>query len=323
MIGYKLLEFNDISSQLEAIHANGWDNGKYVGFPSFQRHYNMLPGSCTDWTGYPQSGKTELVLELMFNMTTFYGWKHMMYVPDIGSSVEVMCKLIHKYTGETMQKKYSNFISIKRAFDSCSFLIEHFKIIHKTGSERMPTPIELWEYAYEYSKNEQLNTFFIDSWKDCFHDYKNLGGSYAPYLSNVLPFRNAMAEKSGIHFHTSIHPKLPRLKDNKVLPPDYFDMEGGMQWNNSGKSIISVHRENWDNNIVDVYFRKIKPEQIGVPTHTPICLQFDKKLSRYYCLSPSGSEIYAQKEVTEPFGKALTPNIDFSESTKQEDFTAF
>jgi hypothetical protein len=320
MNGYKILEFNDISSQIEHVHKNGWDNGLYVGFPKFKEHYNMLKGSCTDWTGYPQSGKTELVLELMFNMTTFYGWKHMMYVPDIGTSIEVMAKLIHKHTGQTFFKEAPNYISVKKAFDASNYLLEHFKIIHRVGKEPIPTPIQLWDYAYEYSKENQLNSFFIDSWKDCFHDYANNGGTYATYLSNVLPYRNAIAQESGIHMHTCIHPKLPRLKDNVVQPPDYFDMEGGMQWNNSGKTIISVHRENWDNNLADVYFRKVKPEWIGRPTKIPICLEFDKVLSRYYYLSPTGNKTYARKEHELPTLNTLMPNIDFTEQTDKIPF---
>lgn len=282
--GYKILEAVDILPQIDHLHKYGWDAGKYVGFECFEKHYNMLPGSCTDWTGYPQSGKTEMVLELMLNTTEFYGWKHLIFAPDIGKSIEIMAKLIHKYSGFTFKKKYSNFISIQEAYKANTHLLEHFKIIHKTEyKQRSLTPIELWEFAAEYNKEVPINTVLLDSWKDMYHDYKTHGGNYAQYLSNVLPVRNEIAEVSGLHFHTVIHPKTPvRDKNRTIYAPSFDDMEGGAQWNNSGKCIIAVHRASFDDNQTDVYFRKIKPESVGRPTSMAVELFLDYASSRYY-----------------------------------------
>lgn len=304
MKGFKILEHDDIHEDIERVHTKGWDSGLHVGFDNIANHYNILQGSCTDWTGYPQSGKTELALEFLFNMTNFYGHTHMLFVPDIGSSVEVMIKLIHKYTGETFKRQYHNFITIKKVWESLPHLIHHFKIVHKTEIKAKASPVDLWEYAATYAKQSPLHSLLIDSWKDCWHDYKSYGGNYAQYLSNVLPIRNSIAEQSGLHFHTVIHPKLPFMgKDRKIMPPNYYDMEGGAQWNNSGKCIIAVHRENWDTNITDIYFRKIKPESVGRPTHTPVCLNFDVAKSRYYTISGTQT-LFATKQ------NVLKPNYD-------------
>lgn len=313
MKGYKLLDFNDIQPEIEHLHEHGWDCGFYVGFPQFEKHYNMISGGCTDWTGYPSSGKSELVLEILFNMSTLHGWVHMLFVPDIGKSIEVMAKLIHKHTGKTFMKKYQNFIDIKTAFQSCTWLLEHFKIIHKIDIRAKTTPIELWQYASEYAKSNKLNSVMIDSWKDIYHDYKAHGGNYAQYLSNVLPIRNEIAEQSNLHMHTVIHPKNPMVspKDRKVYPPSTFDMEGGAQWANSGKCIITVHREDFDSTTTDIYFRKIKPESVGRNTNTPVSLEFDIITSRYFYLNEDGSRVYAGKKplVVQQF--KITPNYEF------------
>jgi hypothetical protein len=319
--GFKILEFNDISAQIEKLHENGWDSGKYVGFDNVSKHYNMLPGSCTDWTGYPQSGKTELCLEFLLNTSEFYGWKHLLFVPDIGTSIEIMAKLIHKHTGKTFQKKYKNYIDIKTAFSACTILLENFKIIHKTDHRVQLSPIDVWEFAVDYAKKERLDSVLIDSWKDLSHDYEKHAGSYAKYLSSILPIRNEMAESSKLHFNTIIHPKSPvRNKDGKIRPPSADDMEGGAQWNNSGKSIIAVHRESLDENVSDIYFRKIKPEAVGRATSTAICLNFDVSNSRYYTLDPlTKSKIYGRRQQVEIEQKPLTPNVDFL-TPKKEDF---
>lgn len=324
--GFKILQFEDVQDQLGHIHKHGYDAGRYVGFPSFKEHYSMLPGSCTDWTGYPQSGKSELMLEMLFNMTHFYGWKHMLFVPDIGASVDVMIKLIHKETGQTFKKKYPNYIDIKKAFNSCSMLMESFKIIHRTSYKEKLTPVEFWEFAAEYKKEHGLDTAVIDSWKDLHHDYTAHGGSYAPYLSYVLPVRNEIAERSGLHFHTVVHPKNPqRDKNRKIYPPFPDDIEGGAQWNNSGKSMIVVHRENFDNRITDVYFRKIKPESVGRATNTAVSLEFDIAKSRYYWLDHDHSRVYAEKEYREDYKPVAVQQtlVDYTEPRKETEEAPF
>jgi len=310
MKGYKILEFSDIDKDLEIYHRTGGNPGVYLGFKSFKDYYTMRQNSVTDWTGIPQSGKTELMLECLFNTSSFYGWKHLLCVPDIGDAIEVMAILIHKYTGMTFDKRYNNHIDISTAYRSCAWLLEHFRILHKTDGSPVLSPIEFWDFAVEYKKEHGINTAVIDSWKDMRHDYSNYGG-YAQYLSVVLPYRNHISEKHNIHLHTVVHPKTPRRDTNgKFYHPQVDDMEGGAQWNNSGKTIISVHRESFSTKIADVQMLKVKPKAIGKRGYFSI--NFDVSVSRYYDLdvSSGGLNVYASKEEKQA---PLKPSTDFNE----------
>lgn len=293
--GYKIIKIDDISTKLEEYHRLGAKTGVYLGFKSIEDYYSMRQDSVTDWTGYPQSGKTELLLECLYNTSTFYGWKHLLCVPDIGDAVEVMAILIHKHTGKTFDKKYPNYIEIKEAFASAVFLLEHFFILEKTDSTSSLSPVEFWNLAIELKSVYNLNTAVIDSWKDMRHDYSKYGGTYAQYLSNVLPIRNDLSERHNIHFHTVIHPKTPRRDKNGLLiHPQVDDMEGGAQWNNSGKTIISVHRQTFDTKVADVQILKVKPKAIGKRGF--FAINFDVARSRYYDISleNGGTNVYAQ-----------------------------
>jgi len=307
-------KYGDIDKELSHVHEHGYDSGVYLGFPAIDEHYSMKLGTCTDWTGYPHSGKSQLLLESLMNTTDFYDWKHLLCVPDIGGSLDIMIKLIHMATGKTFKKKYHNYIEIKHAFDTCAKLFQNFFILHNVDPKKTLTPIEFWEYATELKKTKGIHTASIDSWKDMKHKYEDHGGGYATYLSHVLPIRNKMAEMNELHFHTVIHPKSPqRDKNRKIYPPHFDDMEGGAQWGASGKSIIAVHRENYNDNRTDVYFRKIKPESVGKASSTPICLEFDVIKSRYYRLNNDLQRVYATKEKSiEPV--SIQAPIDFSSS---------
>lgn len=244
------------------------------------------------------SGKSELLLEFLFNMSHFHGWKHLLYVPDIGDSIETMAKLIHKYTGKTFQKRYPNYIDIKTAFNSCAWLLQHFFILEKKDPRASVTPMKFWDLAAEMKQSHGIQTATIDSWKDLRHEYGKFGGSYAMYLSEMLPYRNMVAEQHGLHFHTIIHPKNARRVNGKIQMPDVDDMEGGAQWNNSGKSIISIHRPTYDAKFADIKILKAKPASVGVRGMT--VLNFDASISRYYEIKDQngGERLFAHKEKT-------------------------
>lgn len=312
--GYKIINLDDISDRLTEYHKFGAKAGVYLGFNSIKDFYSMRQDSVTDWTGYPQSGKTELMLECLYNTSVFYGWKHLLCVPDIGDAIEVMAILIHKHTGKTFDKKYPNYIDIKEAFKGANWLLNHFYILEKSDSQGNISPVEFWEYAVSVKEELGINTAVIDSWKDMRHDYSKYGGTYAQYLSNVLPIRNHLSEKHNIHFHTVIHPKTPRRDKNGVLiHPQTDDMEGGAQWNNSGKTIISVHRQTFDTKVADVQMLKVKPKVIGKRGF--FCINFDPAVNRYYDIDPTdgGTKVFAklsQENLTGAF-HSLVPNNEF------------
>lgn len=318
--GYKILKFDDVADNLEQFHRLGAKQGKYLGFNSMKDFYSMRENSCTDWTGYPQSGKTELLLECLFNTSNFYGWKHLLCVPDIGDAIEVMAVLIHKHTGMTFDKRYNNYISIKKAFDSATWLLQHFFILEKTESQASLSPVEFWEYAVEVKNDLGIQTATIDSWKDMRHDYSKYGGTYAQYLSSVLPIRNDLSERHNIHFHTVIHPKTPRRdKNGNLVHPQVDDMEGGAQWNNSGKVILSVHRPTYDSIVADIQMLKVKPKVIGKRGF--FAINFDVASSRYYDMTTDngGTKVYANQneslEATYPHpDKLIEPNKEFLET---------
>jgi hypothetical protein len=295
--GFKIVNYESVKEDLKQYHSLGAKKGVYLGFSNMEEYYSMKTNGVTDWTGYPQSGKTQLLLECLFNTSKFYGWKHLIYAPDIGDYLEILEILIHMETGKSFNKNYMNYISLEEIFQSCKFIFEHFFIIEVDPSQPFSTltPVDFWNYAVEMKKTHGIQTATIDSWKDMYHDYSKYGGSYAQYLSNVLPIRNKLAEVNDIHFHTVIHPKSPvRNSKGELVVPDVDSMEGGAQWNNSGKSIICVHRASIDTKTADVKILKAKPKIVGKRGF--FCLEFDVIECRYFQLNMAGEREYAKKE---------------------------
>jgi hypothetical protein len=62
--------------------------------------------------------------------------------------------------------------------------------------------------------------------------------------------------------------------------PGPYDLKGGSEWYNNGKSMITVHRPEKSGNLVEIYFNKIKPRSIGNVGIDE--LYFDNVPFRYY-----------------------------------------
>ena len=277
--GFNITSASDVINRLKDYRTQYNDRGKFLGFSSIDKHYTMQLGNCTDWTGYPISGKTQFLMEMLMNTSVLYGWRHLLYFPDVGSNVEIIADLIHKKTGKSFNPHDQNHITEAEIYTSIDWVTHHFLVLTKQDVKAKLTPVAFWDMAVKIKQDNELHTASIDSWKDLAHPYNDYGG-YAQYLEFVLPYRNAIAENNDLHLHTIIHPKLTEKENGKRKPPVPYDLKGGSEWFNSGKCMITIDRPNFETNEVDVYFNKIKPRSIG--NIGQITMRYDVAAGRYY-----------------------------------------
>jgi len=287
--GFKITETADVIDKMFKHRDNYNEKGKYLGFKGLDEYYSMQLGNCTDWTGFPMSGKTQLLMECLLNTSKFYGWKHLVYFPDVGNNVEIIADLMHKLTGKSFNPLAHNVIKDEEISRNIDWLLAHFKILTKQDVKAKMTPFEFYDYAVELKQKHGLETASIDSWKDLSHPYNEYGG-YAQYLEVVLPYRNQIAEDNNLHLHTIIHPKLTEKVNGKRSVPSPYDLKGGSEWFNSGKCMITVHRDDLHYNQAIVNFNKIKPRSVG--NIGQLILWFDKEKFIYYELENPQPNVY-------------------------------
>lgn len=313
--GFDIANYNNSYESLLNYREQGAVRGKYLGFPMFHENYTMsLPG-CTDWTGFPASGKSEFLLEMLLNTSLFYGWKHLLYVPDVGDKNEVLAILIHKITGKTFDRRFvnSNYITEQDVAKELLWVLEHFKIITKVDLKAKITPYEFWDLAVEMKGNTVggIQTATIDSWKDMKHGIGQDGESFGrddKYLEDVLSYRNSMSEAYKMHFHIVIHPiKTEADKDGKRRAPTPYDLKGGSEWYNNGKCMVTAHRIDGSTNAVDVMITKAKPKSVA---KLGTCrFYFDTKVARFYTDDIEGKK-YADPIYKKPNPIAMKENIE-------------
>lgn len=321
-IGFKITESKDVIDKLPIYRDTYHDKGKYIGFQSMKDNYSMSLGTCTDWTGYPMSGKTQFLMEALMNTSKFYGWKHLVYFPDVGNNIEIMADLINKKTGKSFDPKSHNAITDAEIIHASEWVLHHFKILTKTDVKAKMTPMEFWDMAVKTKAEQGLETASIDSWKDLNHNYAEYGG-YAQYLEFVLPYRNLIAEEHKLHLHTIIHPKLTELTNGVRKAPTPYDLKGGSEWFNSGKCMVTVHRDDVTSNVATINFNKIKPRSNG--SIGSVNINFDVAKLSYYeqelinnaIVRTYASEPHNPKR-EEIMMKTLQPNNDFDFPSNNE-----
>lgn len=309
---FDIIKPTEIVESLKKYRDTYNERGKYLGFKGLNDLYTMQLGTCTDWTGFPRSGKTQVLMELLLNTSLYYGWKHLVYFPDVGNTTEIIADLLHKKTHKGFNNNYPNVIDDKTIYRETEWLLDHFKILYKKNVKGKMTPFEFWDLAVEIKKESQLHTASIDAWKDMSHPYNQYGG-YAMYLEVCLPYRNQIAEDHNLHLHTVIHPKLTEKENGVRKSPTPYDIKGGSEWINSGKCMVTVHRESTDTNVAEISVHKIKPRSAGNVGVTS--LMFDVGKLVYYSMIQTLNGV--EKEYAKPAGKNIKTNRSNEDDSKQ------
>lgn len=292
----------DNRKKLEEFLTKNGEPGLHCGYESLHQYYTHKDNGCTDWTGFPASGKTKFLLQILYNLSIQYGKRHMMYVPDIGNYIETMAVLIKMHTGKDFHDKFNNKLMIEDVYKSIPFLNFHFIILKKKDVKKTVTPTDFWEYVSMYSDNEGIvHTGLIDSWKNMYNDMKERGYTREDqYLDFALSYRNELSEEYNKHFHTIAHATKTEIDDKgydgkkKRRIPDANDIKGGGAWFANGKNIVTVDYPDKSKYGVDIYISKTKPEGVGRIGAIIDSLFLDPKRGQYYEVM-KGRDVYSYK----------------------------
>lgn len=304
----KILTTQDIMEKMHDFYKNGAKPPISLEMGTFSNHYGVKLGSCTDITGYPYSGKSLLLKEIIINSHLKAGLKHMLYLPDDGSKQEIISNLVHKISGKTFDKRFDNYLTEAEFYRFTTQIVESFGIIE--SSQRI-SPEELWLKSIELG----YDCCSIDSW-----NYMNVEDGHKA-LSKVLSSRNMIAEKNNKHFFTIIHPKNPTQSDfdknGNLKPPESYNLMGGSEWNNNAKSILVVHKESKESLTYQVYIRKVKPRIVGV-TGT-VEMDFHIPSQRFHQFNERGQPEYFYDNGFIQKENILSPNANFDTKTVFEE----
>jgi len=292
----KHIRVNDCRDKLDDYHKNGYPLGETSGIKTLDENFRWRYGFLYCFSGYPQSGKSEILNWLMVLRAKLNDDKICMYSPEIDVH-EQITNLARAYIGKNVDIAFPNKCTDQEWEDALDFLDEHF-IFLENGSE-MPSITKLID-AFEVLQKEGFTAFTIDPLNWVYEGTQN--DNIYSYLKLSLTSLKQFAKIHQVFMIYVEHPKTPAPVRGKIPKATAFSLAGGTMHFNKCDVMVVMHKltdedvedlvangqilkkvlDNKENSIKFVQFEsvKIKSQRINGTTGKVI-LQYNLITSRY------------------------------------------
>jgi len=198
----------DYTEQVMNHHKNGQARGKELGFHSLKELITFKPKYTTYILGFPRAGKTEIHLEILFNLTERYGDRHALMSPEIGGVEDVIAELISKHLKKNFFKSAANYAATEKEISQAmNYLSEYFYVLDNDDKDYDLDMFFEDCVKIEIDNKIKLNTTSIDPWNDLEENLDKYGGREDKYLAASLRKVRYKAKKHDWHNFIVTHAK--------------------------------------------------------------------------------------------------------------------
>ena len=124
----KIVSITDVQDQIFHLHKYGQQRGHLVGFPSLDKLYSIKSGTSTIIYGYPTSGKSQFLIQLLVSLTN-HGKKTMILTPETGTAAEIYAEIIHCLTGKSFNQSNNYTLTEKQLYNVIPNVKDSFQLI--------------------------------------------------------------------------------------------------------------------------------------------------------------------------------------------------
>lgn len=280
----------------------------------FKKGYPVFIG------GAPHSGKTEIGLEWLLNLSITKGWKHFCYLGEGGSPEECFNELLHKYLGKSY--KNSDEKDRKRAE---GFIGDHF-IIANDDLDFMIGGFYEAVTECETDLGIKFDTTFFDPFNDIEEELMKFANREDKFLAYALKQVRVSSKKNKrvdfVVTHISDIKAIqdPKSKEFYMRPALPNEWAGGRTWWRRAFLMVLIYRppvfmvdENGvppEENETWVYTQKAKPK--GIARLGKRSVFFDRDKNKYYAKNKNGQQLYSCQSIEDITYKPLFPNQGFA-----------
>lgn len=281
-------------------YETGTAKGRDIGFKCLEDLVSIKPGYTTYLIGFAAAGKTEFHLEMLFNLTEKYKWRHALLSPEIGGVEDVIAELISKHLRKPFYKSNPFAPTEKEIFDTMAELSQWFYPMDAEANDY--TVESFYEDCDKLEKDLglKINSTSLDPWNDLDEDLTKFGGREDKYLTWALKKVRQNAKKKNRHNFIVTHAKdMPPIALKSVnggetyctAIPTLQSFAGGQVWGRRAFNVLGVWRpEDGAINPVDglpfdeceALILSLKSKPKGVGKRGKASLYFDWKKNRYW-----------------------------------------
>ena len=312
-IHYTLFERRD---SIWEKYEHGINTGYTVGHKSVDQAYKIIPGYYTTLYGGAFTGKSQLWMHFLINLSHRYGCMHAVFSPETGDVDDIFITLMELYIGKDFYDTGYGKMTPDEVKDAREFVEKYFMIIDP-GVETVTFDLLVDTVkSVEDEYNMKFATVTIDPWNDLHHDIVAYGGRDDRYLEEMLKKVRVTAWNTNWHICIITHTAQQQYREKEgvrfVPPPSFRDIAGGQVWNRRGFQMCAVWRppneltefndEPLYGNEVFFLVQKYKPKWAG--ENSRVKLFYNEKNKTYYEWSHTAGSIYPdltrQTETSKP-----------------------
>lgn len=247
--------------RLNDLYTKGTGKGFSTGYKSLDTVYTVAPGQLTVVTGYPSSGKSNFVDQLMVNLAQSEDWKFAVCSFENQPEIHI-ARLMEIYTRRKFfdGQQRMDRAQMKEAMD---FVQEHFLFIDSQGEE--PSTLDsILERARVAVKRMGVRGLVIDPYNYIDLDKSN---TETEAISNMLTRVQKFCKAHDVHCWFIAHPSKIQRSGVEQPRPDGMSISGSMAWWAKTDCGITIHRKD---DHVEVAVWKCRYRWVGTQGETTL-----------------------------------------------------
>ncbi len=238
----------DQTSRTMRLYERGLRPGDSVGLANLGELYTVAVDQWTAITGFPGSGKSEFLDQMLVHLARHHDWKFALYSPENQPTEIHVAKLAEAR------------MSRRELDDAIGWIQDRFCWL--TPNE--PDHLSLLASAMAHLHGPK-RAIVLDPWNTLEHK-RPRDLSETEYIGLALGDISRWVRRHHIHVFVVAHPqKMYRDQSTGKRPvPTPYDIAGSAHWYNKGDNILCVDRDQVANDEhVQVYVQKIRYKHIG------------------------------------------------------------
>ena len=225
------------ADRLNDLYAKGTGKGFSTGYSSVDTIYTVAPGQLTVVTGYPSSGKSNFVDQLMINLARTHDWKFAICSFENQPEIHIS-RLMEIYTKKRFFDGRGRMNEQERD-QAFKFVQDHFLFIDNNGEE--PSTLEsILERARIGVKRMGIRGLVIDPYN--YIDLNKTNSTETEAISNMLTRVQRFCKAHDVHTWFVAHPSKINRSGVEQPRPDGMAISGSMAWWAKADCGITVHR---------------------------------------------------------------------------------
>lgn len=232
-----LLTANNFAERLNDLYSSGTGKGVSTGYDSVDNIYTVAPSQMTVVTGYPSSGKSNFVDQMMVNIGKNSDWKFVICSFENQPETHIS-RLMEIYTKKRFFDGKDRMTQAERD-EAFKWVHDHFIFIDTNGNE--PNSLDsILSRAETAVKSLGVKGLVIDPYN--YIDMNKSNSTETEAISNMLSKVKKFCNTHAVHTWFVAHPSKINRSGVDQPRPDGMSISGSMAWWAKTDCGITVHR---------------------------------------------------------------------------------